>query len=180
MNKVLVIDDDALYLDVVKSLLKEAGYEVETCQNPHEGLRLLKENPPQCVLLDFSMPGLDGEDVLDLIHSKHPEIPVIVCSGYLDAEDPHFLREGAYAILRKPYEHGVLLDTVGRAVASEQNLMTIMIESYNLKKAKETLIRKLIIKALGKMNFNVALAANLLGVSRQCLFAYIKRLKISY
>ncbi|OGX06551.1 MAG: hypothetical protein A3G87_07380 [Omnitrophica bacterium RIFCSPLOWO2_12_FULL_50_11] len=126
------------------------------------------------------MPGLDGEDVLHLIHSAYPEVPVIICSGYTDFKDSYFLQEGAQDILRKPFDHQVLFDTLNRVVTRKEEITQIAVKGYDLRNARETVIRKLIVKVLSKSGFNVTHAAKLLGVSRQCLLRYMKRFHINH
>lgn len=180
MQKILVVDDNVSYLDEIECLLKDAGYLVQTCPDPLRVAHALKSDRFQCVLLDYHMPGLDGEDVLHLIHSAYPEIPVIICSGYTDFKDSYLLKEGAQDILRKPFDHQVLFDTLARVVTGEESITQISVKGYDLREARETVIRKLVVKALGRSEFNVTHAAKLLGISRQCLLRYMKRYGIQH
>lgn len=178
MPKILVVDDDRGYLDAVQDLLKSESYEVEICNDPLKAVDLLDKNSVQCVLLDYHMPGMDGEDLLHLIHSKYPEIPVIICSGYLGSKDHYLMHEGAYDILIKPFDNHVLSETLTRAMATGDETTPILIDGFNLRSAKEGLFRKLIIKALSRTEFNITQAAKLLGISRQHLMRYMKLFQI--
>lgn len=179
-KRVLVVDDDASFLNEARALLQEGGFEVRTCEDPLQAVDVLEKETFACVLLDYRMPKLDGEDVLQLIRSKRPEVPVVMCSGYLAPDETRFIREGAYEILHKPFDHHRLFDVLGRAMASEEDVTSILIHGYDLRAARETLVCKLIIKTLSRSDWNVTHAAKLLGVSRQCLLSYLKRYHIAH
>src|SRR3989338_7791368 len=124
-QNILVVDDNVSFLDEIRSLLEDGGYQVEICPDPIRVVHALKNDRFQCVLLAYHMPGLDGEDVLHLIHSACPEVPVIICSGYTDFKDSYFLQEGAQDILRKPFDHQVLFDTLNRVVTGEVEITQV-------------------------------------------------------
>lgn len=174
MDKVLVVDDDVQYLEMMQDLLKDAGYDVQTCPDPLKAIDCLTAHSARCVLLDFHMPGLDGEDLLHLIHSKHPEIPVIICSGHLEAEENYLIHEGAFEILAKPFDHQALCEVLNRALEKGHEVTPVVVEGLDLRAARDTVMRKVIIKALSKADFNVTQAAKLLGISRQYLIRYLK------
>lgn len=177
MAHILVVDDDESFLALTETLLKEAGYEVKSCRDPHKAIETLSAEDCRCVLLDYHMPKLDGQDLLRLIHTKFPQLPVLICSGYLDVSEADLLREGATALLHKPFDTPVLCDTIKRILAQEvveEEITQVQVRGYNLREARELLNRKLIIKALTKSAFNLTHAAKLLGISRQYLMRYLK------
>ena len=174
MSQILIVDDDEAFLETMKDGLGEQGYEVVTCDDPRNTLSLIHQHPVQFILLDYHMPHLDGEDLLHIVHSKYPAIPVILCSGFIEKEEELF-RQGAYEILNKPFNLDILLKVLARASGREEETLDLVIAGYNLRLAHETLIRKLTIKALGKTGYNVTRAARLLGITRQCLIRYINR-----
>ena len=180
-HKILVVDDDNAFLNEMQGFLQEAGYEVKTCQDSTKDLSTLADEPAECVLLDYHMPNLDGLDLLHVIHAKHPEIPVIICSGFLETRNSYFFKEGAYDILMKPFTPQILFETLNRALSHESEDMTpVLLQGYDLRNAHELVAKKLIIKALSKSSFNVTHAAQLLGISRQGLNRYMKRYKITF
>ncbi|MBL8217108.1 MAG: response regulator [Bryobacterales bacterium] len=85
---VLVIDDSATYLYIARKELEMERYHVETAEGPEEGLRLLRTQPFDCVLVDFSMPVLDGAQVCRQIRDTNadiePEIVLIMLSSHED------------------------------------------------------------------------------------------------
>ncbi|OIP36528.1 MAG: hypothetical protein AUK47_14910 [Deltaproteobacteria bacterium CG2_30_63_29] len=66
-KKVLVIDDSEIVLDVVQSILEDAGYEVVCSANPFGSFLALTREQPDLVLLDLSMPGIEGDVLLQVI-----------------------------------------------------------------------------------------------------------------
>src|SRR4051812_22112232 len=81
--KILLIDDDRIFLDTVAELLRRSGYNVQTAEGGARGLEILSTDAADIalVLLDMRMPGMDGEEVLERIVRFHPLIPVIMLTG---------------------------------------------------------------------------------------------------
>jgi DNA-binding NtrC family response regulator len=120
MGRVLVIDDDEEIRTLVKHMLLEAGHQVEEALDGAEGLRLFGKRPPDLVLTDINMPGLDGHDVIAAIQVLHPEVPIIAISGGgAIAQDEFLLKAsalGAVEIIMKPFEFRQLVGAVERAL----------------------------------------------------------------
>jgi DNA-binding response OmpR family regulator len=118
-HTILIIDDDATTLKLVKVVLQRAGYTIVTATNGSEGLRKVDEYRPHLVLLDLIMPGMDGFQVCRELR-KHPEftkLPVIVFSS-LDrpAEQRHAYESGSDDYLIKPIRLEDLLEKVRAAL----------------------------------------------------------------
>lgn len=110
---VLVIEDDEDIREIVRLTLEEEGYRVRTAPNGLEGLRLLEEHGPPCVLLlDLMMPVMNGWEVLEKLqeHEELASIPVVVVSASA-ARSP---RAHVTHVLQKPVCLTLLLATVGR------------------------------------------------------------------
>ena len=80
---VLCIDDERIGLRVRKLLLEGAGYEVLTAPDGPSGLASFDAHPVEAVLLDFSMPGMDGGEVAAQMRSRKPEVPILLLSAYV-------------------------------------------------------------------------------------------------
>ena len=115
-SKVLIIDDDATYLEETSALLEEAGYQVQTCQNVSQSLRRMREYQPDCLLLDVKMPDLDGKRLLPWIRRQCPHLAVIICTGLEKVEDWYFSMFGVRQILYKPFTHDNLFRAIDHAV----------------------------------------------------------------
>lgn len=126
--KVLVVDDDPSFLDLMQALLTGEGYEVATCRQSQAALHQVETFHPQVITLDLRMPEPSGWQVLETL--KHDpatsDIPVIVVSaaGAELAETRERLRgyEGrGVSILVKPFEIDELLSRIADAVYQYQS-----------------------------------------------------------
>jgi DNA-binding response OmpR family regulator len=116
--RVLVIDDDPDVLELVTGFLTLHGYEVLTAGTAGEGLMLLSVAFPDVVLLDISMPRVDGVTALRRIRMDHSEIPVVMLTGNTDvslARDT--LKHGAFDYVTKPMDFSYLRTVIEAAVA---------------------------------------------------------------
>ena len=120
MARVLVIDDDEITRTLVRSMLTGEGHELEEAHDGVEGLRLFGKNPPDVVLTDIDMPGLDGHDVIEAIRMQHPDVPIIAISGGGPVGREELLLKasvlGADQIIMKPFEFQQLVGAVERAL----------------------------------------------------------------
>jgi CheY-like chemotaxis protein len=80
---VLCIDDERIGLRVRKLLLERAGYEVLTAPDGPTGLACFEDQPIDAVLLDFSMPGMDGGEVAARMRRSKPKVPILLLSAYV-------------------------------------------------------------------------------------------------
>jgi len=179
--KVLVVDDEPKVARVLKQTLELKGYRVTTCADCTKVLSLLKAEPYDLVLLDIRMPGLEGTELLPLIKKLKPELPVVIVSAYYDRSQASALTAlGAYDVVHKPFEAQVLLGIVARALGERHSLtLSVHLASLRLREARDQLYRKVIVAALRQARWNHAEAARLLGISRRCLFVWIKRLGLA-
>ncbi len=114
-SRVLIADDEPIVRDVIGSLLRRAGYEVDTACDGAEALRIAGERPPSLVLSDVRMPGVDGIALTRAITSRGEGIPVILLSGSGDeAAITSGFEAGAADYLVKPWRNGEVLAKVRR------------------------------------------------------------------
>jgi DNA-binding response OmpR family regulator len=110
--RVLVVDDEAAIRSFVTDLLERAGYEVLEAASGEEGLRVLYALRPDLVLLDVSMPGLDGWGALERIRDL-TDVPVLMLSGMTgELEKVRGLKSGADDYVTKPFGPQELLARV--------------------------------------------------------------------
>jgi CheY-like chemotaxis protein len=105
---VVVIDDDDDVREGVSTLLALSGYTVHTAADGPSGLALVKEAQPACVLVDFSMPGMNGAEVARRLREHHAELVVIAITAFPDASD-ELEAAGADFVLTKPITADSLL-----------------------------------------------------------------------
>ncbi len=82
--KILVIEDEARILSFLARGLEAEGYRVEGASDGRDGLVRAVQEEWDLVLLDLMLPGLDGLDVLDTLHRRRPELPVLILSARAD------------------------------------------------------------------------------------------------
>ena len=80
---ILCVDDEMIGLRVRKVLLERAGYRVLTAQDGAAGLQLFSSEPVNAVVLDYSMPGMNGGEVADQMRRIKPDVPILLLSAYL-------------------------------------------------------------------------------------------------
>jgi DNA-binding response OmpR family regulator len=106
---VLVVDDDADIRLLVRALLERAGYGVHTAADGREGLRALHSWRPDLVVLDVTMPGLDGWTTLDRIREL-TDVPVLMLSARgAELDKVRGLKQGADDYVSKPFGNQELL-----------------------------------------------------------------------
>jgi len=110
--RLLVIDDDELFLEIARFNLDKAGFSVEVVSDPRVGLNRAIETHFDLILLDLMMPGLRGEEVLSLLKPLNQQ-RILVVSGHTGNVYRSKARDlGAVAYLEKPVTAQKLCDTV--------------------------------------------------------------------
>jgi len=102
-ERVLLCDDDVGILDLLKNLLANEGYDVETSSCGREGIAAIERQRPDIMLLDVQMPGMTGFEALAEIRERWPQLPVVMVTGH-GSEDvaAEALRLGADDYIAKP------------------------------------------------------------------------------
>jgi DNA-binding response OmpR family regulator len=118
---VLVVDDDREILDMTALLLRGGQYDPVLAASGDEALYIVQESPPDLVLLDINMPGLDGWEVLRVLkedeHAAH--IPVVMFSVNFELRDKlRALQQGAADYVTKPFDTGSLVARIGEILAA--------------------------------------------------------------
>jgi CheY-like chemotaxis protein len=102
---ILVVDDEEMALTLVKQILANANYNVTTAQSGFECLDLFRRRPfsYQLVLVDLTMPFMDGEETFHRLREIRPDVPVVLCTGFIQTERLQSLMSaGLTGYLRKP------------------------------------------------------------------------------
>ena len=115
---VLVVDDDERLREFVRVNLEMDGYSVREATNAEEGLAALEEEPPDVILLDVMMPGMDGWEMLRRVQERHGvgAIPVIMFSGTVDEEAERATEHGAQAFIGKPFDPQQLIESTKQLI----------------------------------------------------------------
>src|ERR1700737_3008849 len=110
---ILVVDDEEMALTLIKTLLSEAGYRVVTAQSGFECLDLFRRQPHgyQLVLLDLTMPFMDGEETFQRLREIRPDVPVVLCTGFIQQDRlERLMKAGLTGFLRKPLAPDEIVD----------------------------------------------------------------------
>lgn len=81
---ILCIDDEAIGLQIRKSVLERAGYRVLTALDGASGLNLFSRHLVDAVVLDYYMPGMNGGEVAAEMRNARPDVPILLLSAYID------------------------------------------------------------------------------------------------
>ena len=101
--RLLLIEDHVPVADVLTEAFRDIGHQVSVAHTGEEGLRELACNCPDAVLLDVSLPGMDGITVLRAIRARDQHLPVIILSGNVTPEQMEQLWGlGIHDVIRKP------------------------------------------------------------------------------
>ena len=115
--RVMLVDDDGDLLQLVAIRFSAAGYRVVTAPSGEAALAQLKILRPDVVVTDLRMSGIDGMALFDAIRREAPDIPVVILTAHgTIPEAVAATRRGVFGFLTKPFEGGVLLDTVADAL----------------------------------------------------------------
>ncbi|HEX4339327.1 MAG TPA: SpoIIE family protein phosphatase [Polyangiaceae bacterium] len=121
---ILLIDDDEGVRRAFARILSMAGYRLRVAADGEQGLAMLREFSPDAVLVDLTMPGMGGLDVLGEVNRLSPDTPVIVISGTGIVDDVvQALRRGAWDYVSKPVEDSRLLVKAVRRALERATLL---------------------------------------------------------
>jgi len=116
MRRVLLVDDDPGVLRSLTQALTHLGVEPQTAGSAEEALGKLAGNPPDLVLSDIRMPGLDGIELLKLVRARAPSVDVVLMTAFDDMTTVvRSMREGAFDFLVKPIDLDELGNVLRRA-----------------------------------------------------------------
>ena len=118
-ERILVVDDDPMQLRLARTALEQLGYRVETVSSGEEAVDVVSAQPPDIVILDMVMHGIDGTETLRRIRVEHPDQRALVLSGYATGDRVATAMEmGICAVLSKPIQLPQLARAVRAALQS--------------------------------------------------------------
>src|SRR5437764_7091070 len=126
-GSVLIIDDEAEIRESLQTLLELEGFQVETAESGEDGIAQMADRPCDLVLLDLTLPGRNGMEILSEIRSHDSRLPVIMITAYGTVENAvRAMQSGAANFVQKPWDNEKLLADVRAAVgwrrAEEENI----------------------------------------------------------
>jgi len=115
--KILIVDDDATFVDQAASALREEKHSVQSVKNAEEAMKKMNKSVFDIIITDIILPGTDGLKLLELIKEHSPSTDVIFCTSYSGVESAvKALKAGAYDYLIKPIETDTINYTVRRCL----------------------------------------------------------------
>jgi two-component system sensor histidine kinase/response regulator len=145
-NRILVVDDEPGIREGCRRALTPHGYSIQTAENGEEGLLFIQSGEFDLALVDVMMPGMNGIDLITLIHEYDPEIVCIIITGYATVElAVTAIKQGAYDFLTKPFTTDDLLLVVNQGLERRRlsleakRLQSIEAEAQHLAEEKARL-----------------------------------------
>ena len=114
---VFVVDDDISVRESLELLIRSSGWEPRLFASAQEFLSLPRILGPSCLVLDVSLPGLNGLDLQKRVAGERPDMPIIFITGYGDVPmSVRAMKAGATEFLTKPFGDDVLLSAISQAI----------------------------------------------------------------
>jgi len=114
---VFVVDDDISVRESLELLIRSEGWQPETFPSAQHFLSHVRTPVPSCLVLDFSMPGLNGLELQKRVVAEHPDLPIIFITGHGDVpKTVQAMKGGAVEFLTKPFKDDVLLSAIQQAL----------------------------------------------------------------
>jgi PAS domain S-box-containing protein len=120
-EQILIVDDEKRIVENISLCLQKEGYRTVGAYNGDEAIKYFEQNRFDLVLLDISMPGRNGYEVMEHIYGLDDEVLIIIITGYASIESAvRALKIGAWDYLKKPFEYADLIKTVQNALSQKK------------------------------------------------------------
>lgn len=114
---VFVVDDDVSVRESLELLIQSEGWQVETFASAQDFIARQLRESPSCLVLDVSLPGLNGLDLQRRVSVEHPHMPIVFITGHGTVPmTVQAMKAGAIEFLTKPFDDEALLEAVRRAL----------------------------------------------------------------
>ncbi len=111
--RILAVDDQRYFRELIEGLLGDAGYEVQTASSGEEALHILEREDFDIVMTDLVMPGIDGCELVGRIKERRPEQDIVMVTGVVDVKTAvDAMKQGAVDYILKPFDRGALTDSI--------------------------------------------------------------------
>jgi len=130
-SRVLVVDDEPSARSGLEKLLQQEGYRVDLAEDGATALKIAGERPPDVVVSDLRMPGIDGVELLTRLHEQDRDLPVIMATAFGDVGSAvRAMRAGAEDYLTKPIDFDALVLAIERSIERRD----LRVETENLRR----------------------------------------------
>ena len=152
---VFVVDDDISVRESLESLIRFEGWQPKTFASARDFLDYPRVLIPNCLVLDVSLPGLNGLDLQSLVAEERTDMPIIFITGYGDVPmTVQAMKAGAVEFLTKPFKDDVLLAAIraaldrSRVALSQEAEMRLLRDRYALLSPRERQVITLVVSGL--------------------------------
>lgn len=114
---ILIVEDDAATQNLLGAVFRRRGYACALAFNGREAIALLQANRYAAVVLDLMMPEVGGREVVAFLAAASKDVPVVICSAAGPAALTGFDADVVKAIIRKPFDIDLLVETVASVIA---------------------------------------------------------------
>ena len=120
-EKVLIVDDEKDFLDIMAERIRARGVDVSTTTSAEDALKMVEEESYDAVIMDFMMPAMNGFKALKLLKGKKPDVQIILLTGNVPEEMIIEAKKlGALDVIEKPADLEVLLGKIKIAKAQKK------------------------------------------------------------
>ncbi|NNG12482.1 MAG: response regulator [Halobacteria archaeon] len=124
-EKILLVDDEADFLEVLSERMRARGMDVTTSASAQQALEAVDEGAFDAVVLDLMMPGMDGLEALRILKEKDPKLQVILLTGHATVKQSvEAMKRGALDLLEKPTDIDTLTKKIKEASAERMLLVS--------------------------------------------------------
>jgi FixJ family two-component response regulator len=140
---VFIVDDDISVRESLELLIRCEGWQPETFASAQEFLARPRDLVPSCLILDVSLPGLNGLDLQKRVAAERSDMPIIFITGYGDVPmTVRAMKAGAVEFLTKPFREDVLLSAIRQAIERSRIVLGREVEIQALQSCYASLTRR--------------------------------------
>lgn len=137
-EKVLLVDDEREYLEIMSERMRARGMIVTTTESADQALSIIEKETFDAIVMDFQMPGMDGMEALKAIKTKKPELQIILLTGHATVEKTvEAMKIGATDFLEKPAD----LEALAKKIKDAKTEKMLLVEKQTEEKIKDILQR---------------------------------------
>lgn len=138
-EKVLLVDDEKEFVDALADRMRLRDMNVETSSSAKDALKKVEEETFDAIVLDLRMPEMDGIEFLKAVRKRHPDLQVIMLTGYGKVKDSvEAMKLGAMDFLEKPAD----LDVLTAKIHDAKTKRMLLVEKRTVEKVQKILTEK--------------------------------------